>query len=122
VLIDGTTPALAAITREHLRAVTPQPPLAMSLGLYGEMDALAETGPFDLAGLYHDVLSMAGLYGGGGFRAGLSAVFYRALQDGAAKRWRFPVTLGATTHHLYAEVDAGDDGEPVITIFRAEDR
>jgi hypothetical protein len=121
VLVDAYEGALFAVTRAHVAGVTPLPPVALTQSLLGLMKDVEDAGQGDLAGCWHDILSMAGVYGGGGLAAGMGRLFYRAVQTATPKKWRFPVTLGGRTHHLVAEIHEGDVGEPVITLMCPED-
>jgi hypothetical protein len=120
-LIDALACDLAVVTREHTRAITPQVSVALTQALNGTIDAAVRTSHVDRAGVWHDILTMSGVYKTGKLVRGLALAIHCAIQNGAAEQWRFPVVIGTATVTVIASIDAGDVGEPVVTFMLPED-
>jgi hypothetical protein len=120
-LVDALANDLATVTREHTSAITPQVSVALTQALNSTIDAAVRSVRVDRTGVWHDLLTMSGVYKTGKLVRGLAFAIHRAIQNGAAEKWRFPVVIGAETVTVIASIDAGDDGEPVVTLMLPED-
>ena len=119
VLVDAAHGDVASVTAQHFAGLTPVPSVAIAHHLRTAMRAAVAIGN-DLAGIWHDVLTVATAASGSAGNFG--RVFYESVTTLGPRRWSFLVRIGQASELVFCDIGPGDAGEPVVTFMLRADR